>query len=217
MKSLEEMLVVNKTQAEFYDGVHIAENAVSGMGHAQNKKANLTTRLWAKLRNCQHLSTRKVGIEERVLSAERAWSETKRGGRVLEIGCFSGSRLTFSLAHMSGSYTGVELSAKAVESLNEKFIRLGIRSKAKAIALDFLMLDESSKYDLIYAAAIWANPAQLKAQYGNASILKGSRAVFNICGNKYRVVVKINYSYSVVYVRFAGSHQEYDQIEVEEI
>jgi mRNA interferase HigB len=66
-------------------------------------------------------------------------------------------------------------------------------------------------------AAIWANPAQLKAQYGNASILKGSRAVFNICGNKYRVVVKINYSYSVVYVRFAGSHQEYDQIDVEEI
>jgi mRNA interferase HigB len=66
-------------------------------------------------------------------------------------------------------------------------------------------------------AAIWTNPAQLKAQYGNASILKGSRAVFNICGNKYRVVVKINYPYSVVYVRFAGTHQEYDRINVEEI
>ena len=66
-------------------------------------------------------------------------------------------------------------------------------------------------------AAIWANPAHIKQQYGNASILKGSRVVFNICGNKFRLVVKINYPYSVVYVRFAGSHREYDQINAEEI
>jgi mRNA interferase HigB len=66
-------------------------------------------------------------------------------------------------------------------------------------------------------AVIWADPAQLKAQYGNASILKGSRVVFNICGNKYRLVVKINYPYSVVYVRFAGTHLEYDRINVQEI
>jgi mRNA interferase HigB len=66
-------------------------------------------------------------------------------------------------------------------------------------------------------AAAWANPAQIKQQYGNASILKGSRVVFNICGNKYRIVVKINYPYSVVYVRFAGTHKEYDDVNVEEI
>jgi len=66
-------------------------------------------------------------------------------------------------------------------------------------------------------AAEWANPAELKSEYGNASILKGSRVVFNICGNKYRLVVKINYAYSVVYVRFAGTHREYDQINAEEI
>jgi len=62
-----------------------------------------------------------------------------------------------------------------------------------------------------------ANPRQLKTQYGNASILKGSRVVFNICGNKYRIVVKINYPYSIVYVRFAGTHQEYDRIDANEI
>jgi mRNA interferase HigB len=66
-------------------------------------------------------------------------------------------------------------------------------------------------------AAEWANPAQLRQQYGTASILKGSRAVFNICGNKYRLVVSINYPYSVVYVRFAGTHAEYDNIDAEKI
>lgn len=66
-------------------------------------------------------------------------------------------------------------------------------------------------------AATWADPAQLKAHYGNASILKGSRVVFNICGNKFRLVVKINYPYSIVYVRFAGTHREYDQIDAEKI
>ena len=66
-------------------------------------------------------------------------------------------------------------------------------------------------------AATWLNPAQVKADYGNASILKGGRVVFNICGNKYRLIVKINYAYSVVYVRFAGTHRQYDQINVEEI
>ena len=66
-------------------------------------------------------------------------------------------------------------------------------------------------------AAQWFNPAQIKPQHGNASILKGSRVVFNICGNKYRLVVKINYSYAIVYVRFAGTHREYDQVNAEEI
>jgi len=66
-------------------------------------------------------------------------------------------------------------------------------------------------------AAQWRNPAQVKGKYGNASILKGSRVVFNICGNKYRLVVKINYAYAIVYVRFAGSHGEYDEVNAEEI
>jgi len=66
-------------------------------------------------------------------------------------------------------------------------------------------------------AAGWANPAEIKEKYGSASILKGSRVVFNICGNKYRLVVKINHAYSVVYVRFAGTHREYDRVNAEEI
>jgi mRNA interferase HigB len=65
--------------------------------------------------------------------------------------------------------------------------------------------------------AYWANPAQVKSKYGNASILKGSRVVFNICGNKYRLIVKINYAYGIVYIRFAGTHREYDRVDAEEI
>ena len=65
--------------------------------------------------------------------------------------------------------------------------------------------------------ADWANPAQVKAQYATASILKNGRVVFNIGGNKYRLVVRINYAYRVVYVRFAGTHSEYDQIDAEQM
>ena len=60
-------------------------------------------------------------------------------------------------------------------------------------------------------------PAKVKAKYRNASIIGDNRAVFNIKGNNYRLVVKINYRYRVVYVRFVGTHAEYDAIDVEEV
>ncbi|NRB37971.1 MAG: type II toxin-antitoxin system HigB family toxin [Pseudomonadales bacterium] len=50
--------------------------------------------------------------------------------------------------------------------------------------------------------ADWSTPQELKAQFGNASILQDSRVVFNIKGNDYRLIVKINYPYKMVYVRF---------------
>ena len=66
-------------------------------------------------------------------------------------------------------------------------------------------------------AADWAQPADVKRQFGDASVLKGSRVVFNIAGNRYRLVVRINYPYRVVYVRFVGTHAEYDKIDAETI
>jgi mRNA interferase HigB len=65
--------------------------------------------------------------------------------------------------------------------------------------------------------ADWATPTDVKATFGDASILKDSRVVFNIGGNKYRVVVRINYPYRVVYIRFVGTHAEYDDIDAETI
>ncbi len=63
----------------------------------------------------------------------------------------------------------------------------------------------------------WETPAKVKAKYRNASIIGDNRVVFNIKGNDYRLVVKINYRYRVVYVRFVGTHGEYDAIDVEEV
>lgn len=65
--------------------------------------------------------------------------------------------------------------------------------------------------------ADWDSPGAIKAQYRSASILGDNRAIFNIKGNRYRLVVKINYPYRVVYVRFVGTHAEYDAINAEEV
>ena len=66
-------------------------------------------------------------------------------------------------------------------------------------------------------AADWNTPADVKAMFGNASVLKGNRVVFNICGNKYRLITKINFPYRVGYIRFVGTHEEYDSVNAETI
>jgi mRNA interferase HigB len=65
--------------------------------------------------------------------------------------------------------------------------------------------------------AEWSDPMEIKAQYRSASILKGGRVVFNIAGNKYRLVVGINYPTQIVFIKFIGTHKQYDQIDAETI
>ncbi len=65
--------------------------------------------------------------------------------------------------------------------------------------------------------ADWHNPNEVKAQFASASILKDGRVVFNIAGNKYRIVVWINYAYRIVYIRFIGTHPQYDAIDAQNI
>jgi len=62
--------------------------------------------------------------------------------------------------------------------------------------------------------ATWQNPNEVKAQYRSASIVGDNRIVFNICGNKYRLVVKVNYEAQWIFIRFVGTHKEYDKIDV---
>ncbi len=66
-------------------------------------------------------------------------------------------------------------------------------------------------------AADWASPAQVKQGIRSASILKDGRVVFNIAGNKYRIVAWINYPYRIVYIRFIGTHKQYDTIDAQTI
>ena len=61
--------------------------------------------------------------------------------------------------------------------------------------------------------AIWTTPADIRTVYRNASFVSNNRVVFNIRGNQYRLVVAINYAYGIVYIRFIGSHQDYDKID----
>lgn len=62
--------------------------------------------------------------------------------------------------------------------------------------------------------ASWANTAQVRMRYASADFIAGNRVVFNIGGNKYRLIVAVKYSpYFLVYVRFLGTHSEYDSID----
>ena len=65
--------------------------------------------------------------------------------------------------------------------------------------------------------ADWNNANELKEQYKNASIVGEGKVVFNIKGNTYRLVVWIDYEYKVIFIRFIGTHKQYDKIGVKTI
>ncbi len=65
--------------------------------------------------------------------------------------------------------------------------------------------------------ADWKSPADVKAAFRSASIVGNERVVFNIAGNKYRLVVRVSYPYHIIYIRFVGTHREYDAIDVTKV
>jgi mRNA interferase HigB len=65
--------------------------------------------------------------------------------------------------------------------------------------------------------AYWSTPAQIKDQYRSASILKSRRVVFNIKGNDYRLVVAVAYRFGALYIKFVGTHAQYDAIDADRI
>lgn len=94
-------------------------------------------------------------------------------------------------------------------------------SKLKAFWTDFPEHHDARAPTLAWYREVlkadWATPNEIKAQFKTASILKDGRVVFNIGGNKYRVVVWINYPYRVVYIRFIGTHKQYDAVDGQNI
>ena len=69
----------------------------------------------------------------------------------------------------------------------------------------------------IVARAEWRNPEEVKAAYPKASILKAGRVVFNIKGNDYRLIARLQYQADVLAIRFFGTHAEYDRVDAEKI
>jgi mRNA interferase HigB len=69
----------------------------------------------------------------------------------------------------------------------------------------------------IVSRANWRNPEDVKAAYPKASILKASRVVFNIKGNDYRLVARVQYQAGAMVIRFFGTHAEYDKIDAETV
>ena len=69
----------------------------------------------------------------------------------------------------------------------------------------------------IATKANWKNPHDIKSVYPKASIVSNNRVVFNILGNNYRLVVKFNYEFGWAYIRFIGTHKQYNQIDVTKI
>lgn len=65
--------------------------------------------------------------------------------------------------------------------------------------------------------ATWTGPEDIKRTYRHASFVKGNRVIFNVGGNKFRLVVHANYTFAILYVRFVGTHAEYDRIDAEHI
>ena len=97
-----------------------------------------------------------------------------------------------------------------------------LRVIAKKILRDFWGKHSDSQQQLKAwfqeaSKAKWKNPNEVKTEYPSASILPDNRIVFNIKGNNYRLIVKVNYDYQILWIRFIGTHAEYDKVNAEKI
>ncbi len=99
----------------------------------------------------------------------------------------------------------------ARSTLND-FVRNRVASGQQAVVKTQL----DSWYDLVYKAA-WRTPAELKDQLGSVSVLTSERVVFNIKGNDYRLIASINYTKQILFVKWLGTHKEYDHVDARKV
>ena len=93
--------------------------------------------------------------------------------------------------------------------LRNTIIELGIKYPRAKKQLE-VWYDEAKK-------AKWKGPMDIKREYRKASILKHKRAVFDIMGGEYRLIVKIEFEFSALFIMFFGTHQEYDKVDAETV
>jgi len=97
-------------------------------------------------------------------------------------------------------------------------LRIIARSTLKLFWIKYTDAEQPLKsWFEIVKASIWEKPNDIKEVFRSADILSNSRVVFNIKGNKYRLIVSVRYDLKIVYIRFIGTHAEYDKINVKEI
>ena len=94
-----------------------------------------------------------------------------------------------------------------------------MRIIARKILMDFSQRHPDAKghlesWWLLLKKSDWATPQDVKNALPKASIVANNRVVFDICGGSYRLIVKFNYPYRIGYIRFIGTHSEYDKIDV---
>lgn len=97
-----------------------------------------------------------------------------------------------------------------------------MRVISKGTLRDFWLKHEDSEQQLKSwynetEKTFWKSPNDIKIEYPSASFLQDNRVVFNIKGNKYRLIVRLNYQFGLVWIRFIGTHSEYDKINAETI
>lgn len=97
-----------------------------------------------------------------------------------------------------------------------------LRVIAKKVLRDFWEIHADCEQQLkswFQEASIaqWKNPNEIKLDFPSASILNDNRVIFNVKGNHYRLIVKLNYDYQMIWIRFIGTHAAYDKIKADEI
>tara|TARA_R110002073_G_scaffold44220_2_gene122798 strand:- start:705 stop:998 length:294 start_codon:yes stop_codon:yes gene_type:complete len=97
-------------------------------------------------------------------------------------------------------------------------MRIIARKKLKDFWLRHPSCEQALKsWHAIAVKADWDKPQDIKNHFPKASIIGDNRAIFDIVGGSYRLIVKFNYAYKIGYIRITGTHKEYDSIDSEEI
>ena len=97
-----------------------------------------------------------------------------------------------------------------------------VRVIAKKILRDFWTKHKDCEHQLkswYHEAELadWKSPKEIKKEFAPASFLQNNRVVFNIKGNNYRLIVRVNYDYGIIWIRFMGTHQQYDKVDANTI
>ncbi len=97
-----------------------------------------------------------------------------------------------------------------------------MRLISKKTILNFISLYPETEQSLLSwhkeaKGAKWTSPLDIKLKYPSASILNNNRVVFNLKGNNYRLIVRVNYFSKIVWIRFIGTHSQYDKIDANNI